>query len=176
MSKIKEISKFFLYMIIMFVAGIGISALFQYTVIAMPRISNIDIVVPGMQKELSLPNIDHIVFQQKGKDLLIKGAYAQGIGYTKSMVPTIYGGNTALVKPYPYYNSNITEGNCPGIEEGQIAVYVDKDFPSVNHIVHRVIDNNLSNGQIRFKGDNNRASEFVKCSQIKYIVLGVLYT
>ena len=149
--------------------GIGLSAIVNYTLVAMPKAES--------WESIPLPHLDNITIQQKGSNVLVKDAFINEIAYTGSMKPTIYGGNKMLLRPYSYYKIP-QQGNCPDLKEGQIAVYVEKELTSmsVKYVVHRIIDNQLGDGIIRFKGDNNRASEFVECEQIKYTVVGVIFT
>lgn len=107
--------------------------------------------------------------------------FSGNVGYTDSMLPTIYGGNKLIEKKYPFYQIN-QEGNCPGLKPGQIISFINKynndRFGEMSKIetVHRIIDNNLNNGQLRTKGDNADGTEYVLCEDIHSIIVGVLYT
>jgi hypothetical protein len=112
-------------------------------------------------------------FHISGRDLVVKNVSLLNVHSTGSMRPTMFGGNLALTIPYPLKDVE-QEGICEGIEEGQIITYWDKE--DYSYISHRVIDNTIGDGQLRVKGDNNPSSEYPKCSQIRNIIIGVLYT
>lgn len=81
----------------------------------------------------------------------------------KSMRPTIFSGNTVLMKEY--------EGGP--ISEGEILRYSTDS----GDIIHRVQANYLDTGDyILMKGDNNEHASRIEKSQITHRVVGVLYT
>ena len=145
-------------------------------------VNNIYVAFPRMEywNSIELPklnqiqNADNLIYaQQEGLDLIIKNATVGSVSYTGSMKPTIYGGNTPILRPYKYYKVSTNE-ICADILEGQIVIYMTEN--GFSQIIHRVKDNSIGNGTAFIQGDNNENGEFVKCEKIKYIVLGILYT
>lgn len=81
----------------------------------------------------------------------------------KSMRPTIFSGNTLIMKEY-------TGGT---ISEGEILRYSTEN----GYVIHRVQASYLdTGGYLLMKGDNNEHSSRINRSQITHRVTGVLYT
>ena len=77
-----------------------------------------------------------------------------------SMRPTIFGENTLILSNYT--NQTLTAG--------EIIVFKTEEN---NSVVHRI--KGLYPKYLYTQGDNNNAHEKIKYSQIKYIVIGVLF-
>jgi len=173
----RDTYQFCLLLFLIVASGYGIVHFIDFMQVTLPRPNYMELPIEsGISEPIKINSVDGIILQQQGMDVTIKDVLLSAdVGYTGSMIPTIVGGNTLLLRLYPYYNM-IQNGTCLGIKEGQIAVYFDEDITTYASVVHRVIDNDIGGGQIRFKGDNNNASEFVRCEDIKYLVVGVIYT
>lgn len=80
-----------------------------------------------------------------------------------SMRPSIYSGNTVLLKNYTGEN----------LESGQIIRYQS----GAGHTIHRITASyDDTSGHVLTKGDNNDEPERVKVSTITHVAVGVLYT
>lgn len=81
----------------------------------------------------------------------------------KSMRPTVFSGNTLLLKDF--------EGG--EIKEGEILRYEDGD----GFVIHRVQANYLKTSDyLLMRGDNNEYSSRITKDQVTHKVIGVLYT
>lgn len=84
------------------------------------------------------------------------------MGYGLSMHPTFNTGNTLLMREY--------EGE--EVSNGQIVCFENKEEEFVCHRIVSVYDK-----VIVTKGDNNRyEDEVINITQLRYVVVGVLYT
>lgn len=105
---------------------------------------------------------------QKDKVILnIKGATWSSFANTNSMDPILDEDSNAIEVP----------AVCDRLKVGDIVVYKSNLYG--DYIVHRVysIDSDDQGIFFRLKGDNNPAldPEKVRCDQIKYQVVGILY-
>ncbi|KKN60191.1 hypothetical protein LCGC14_0534820 [marine sediment metagenome] len=124
---------------------------------------------------IPLPSND-ISVRQVHSRIEIDGAFLSGmILYTGSMKPTLYGGNKVIQVPYRHAYKK-QEGNCPDIKEGQLISFVNNVYNISNaQILHRVINNNLNDGNLYTRGDDVKIGEYVRCEDIRYINVGVLW-
>ena len=110
---------------------------------------------------------DQIDVQKDKITLNIKGATWSSFANTNSMDPILDEDSNAIEVP----------AVCDRLKVGDIVVYKSNLYE--DHIVHRVysIDNDDQGLFFRLKGDNNPAldPEKVRCDQIKYQVIGILY-
>jgi len=128
--------------------------------------------IPIEERFNNLPLPHYELNITEGKDwIYIDGIKLVDSTYTGSMVPNVWGGNTILAKDYPY-SGLIQDGVCLGLEEGMIVAYQK----NLDFIGHRIIDNNLGNGIMELKGDNNKYSEIVECDKVMWVVVGILWT
>lgn len=101
-------------------------------------------------------DIDYLI---NGTDVVIKNVSANKItGF--SMRPTIFTGNTLLLVTYDNQK----------LKEGEIIIFENEENISVTHRIKGIYADYLYT-----QGDNNQAHEKINYSQIKYIVVGVLY-
>ena len=82
--------------------------------------------------------------------------------YGLSMAPTIFAGNTLMVKEY----------RSQELKEGQILCYQKKGMESM--ACHRILT--IYPDRLIVKGDNNRYAESINRSDILAMVVGVKYT
>lgn len=110
---------------------------------------------------------DQIDVQKDKITLNIKGATWSSFANTNSMDPILDEDSNAIE----------VQAVCDRLKVGDIVVYKSNLYG--DHIVHRVysIDSDDIGLFFRLKGDNNPAldPEKVRCDQIKYQVIGILY-
>lgn len=101
-------------------------------------------------------DIDYYV---NGSDIIIKNiSVHEQTGF--SMRPTIFTDNKIIVVKYTNQK----------LKEGEIIVFEDEEYSSVMHRIKGIYEDHIYT-----QGDNNKAHEKILYSQIKYIVVGVLY-
>lgn len=101
-------------------------------------------------------DIDYLI---NGTDIIIKNiSVHEQIGF--SMRPTIFTGNKVIVVTYTNQN----------LKDGEIIVFENEENISVLHRIKGIYPDYLYT-----QGDNNNAHEKINYSQIKYIVVGVLF-
>ncbi len=138
-------------------------------------ISKIDPAEPIQEywNNIPLPS-NEISVRQVHSRVEIDGAFLSGmILYTGSMKPTLYGGNKVIQVPYRHAYKK-QEGNCPDIKEGQLISFMNHNIKNT-HILHRVINNDRDDGKLYTRGDDVKIGEYVRCEDIRYINVGVLW-
>lgn len=121
---------------------------------------------------IELPH-NNISIRIAGKSVIIDNVRLARIAYTSSMIPTMYGGNTAMDSAYQYSGIK-QDGICKDIRVGEIIVFRRGD----DLIAHRVIDNSIGDGTLRTGADNAPPDyeEKVRCEEIMYKTMGILFT
>ena len=100
---------------------------------------------------------------QSSKDSVTVDVSSVSFPEGKSMQPTIFSGNMALLQRY----------DGEEIEEGQILRYTKGDSAAIHRVQANYLD---TGGYLLMRGDNNRFSERIEKSQITHRVVGILYT
>lgn len=86
-----------------------------------------------------------------------------GRGEGASMIPTIWPGDTLLMQPY----------HDPGqVQEGDIVFYNASGMEGI----HRVVAAYPSQNRLVVTGDNSNPNEEIQFDNIRYVVVGVLWT